>query len=361
MKVGFIGCGGFAQGNHNPAMYIRAFCDLNQHYLDELATKYNPDYVTSDMEKIFQDPEIEMVICGTKPDFRLPVMKMAVEKNKPLFVEKPLCYSETDIEPMVRLIKNSKIPFAVGFNRPYCPLMRDIKPVFEKCRKGNTSIIYRIVGEARLWPKHHFDSVIVNKESTIIHEVTHIFDLINWLTNSLPDSVYTAGGGNTDNIITLKYPDDLTAVIIAGDNSCAGFPKERIEINTNYHTIVGNCFTQLRHYTENGIELDKNYEYSVGNEKRIKDYHQCIKERSEWRASLTREQIEYGYYYDKMPKPDKGHYHEIEHFRQVITGEKKLETGIVNGAAANIIAGKAIESWKDGKVVEFDLNYLHDL
>ncbi|MHC4873117.1 MAG: Gfo/Idh/MocA family protein [Planctomycetota bacterium] len=367
LNVGFVGCGGFTRGNHlpnvqkNPLLKIHALCDLNREQLDTLENTFSPKYVTTDMKDIFSDDDIDMVICGTNPDFRLPVMEMAAEANKPLFVEKPLCYSADEIEPMVKLIKSSKIPFAVGFNRPYSPIMQDLKPIFEKVKGGNTTIIHRIVGEARLWPKHHYENVMINKESTIIHEVTHIFDLINWLTNSMPNSVYTAGGGNTDNVLTLKYPDDITAVIIAGDNSCAGFPKERIEINTNYHTITGNIFTELRHYSENGLEVDKNYEYEIAGEKKIKDFHLCVRERSEWRASLTPEQIEYGYYYDKMPKPDKGHYNEIEHFRQVIIGEKELETDVISGAAANIIAWKAIESWETGKAVELDLSYLNDL
>jgi predicted dehydrogenase len=367
LNVGFVGCGGFTNGNHlpntqkNPLLKIHALCDLNIEQLESLKEIYSPEYITTDMKEIFADDKVDMVICGTKPDFRLPIMELAAEYNKPLFVEKPLCYSAEEIEPMVKLIKGSNIPFMVGFNRPYCPLMQDFKPIFQRVKDGNTTIIHRIVGEARLWPQHHFDAVIVDKESTIIHEVTHIFDLLNWLTDSLPLSVYTAGGGNTDNVITLQYPNDITAVIIAGDNSCAGFPKERTEINTNYHTITGDCFTNLRHYSDQGLEVDKEYEYTIAGKKQQKNFHECIQERSEWRASLTPEQIEYGYYYDKMPKTNKGHYNEIEHFRKVIIGEKELETDIIKGAAANIIAWKAIESWENGKAVELDLNYLYKL
>ena len=103
MKLGFIGCGGFAGGNHipnaaaNPNFELAAFCDLSESRLQQLADTYHPGYVTTDMDRLFADPAIETIICATKPDFRLPVMRKAVESGKHLFVEKPLCYSQDEV------------------------------------------------------------------------------------------------------------------------------------------------------------------------------------------------------------------------------------------------------------------------
>ncbi len=363
MKVGFIGCGGFTQGNHipnvvkNPEMSIRAFCDLNQDYLKQLEQEYSPDYITTDMNKIFEDPEIEMLICGTKPDFRLPIMQRAVESGKALFVEKPLCYKDDEILPMLELIKDSGIKFMVGFNRPYSPMMQDIKPLFLKNRKGNTTIIYRIIGEARLWPFHHYDAVVNKNESTIIHEATHIFDLLNWLTNSFPFRVYTAGGGNMDNIITLEYPDDTTAVIISGDNSTAGIPKERLEINTNYGTIIGDHFVETLAFGFENLEFfRKTYDYTIGSKVFNTDGMEATEKQCAWRKSLTSEQIEKGYYYDTQIKVDKGHYGELEFFRRAIQEGLQVETGVVSGAVSNITAWKAIESCNNHSPVELDFS-----
>ena len=366
MKIGFIGCGGFARGNHipnvakNPNMSIRAFCDLDTGVLAQLQSEYAPDYVTTDIRKIFADDEIGMVICATKPDFRLPIMKMAVESGKALFVEKPLCYREDEIQPMVKLIKNSNIKFMVGFNRPYSPMMQDIKPLFkDRKREGNTTIIYRIVGEARLWPFHHYDAVVNRKESAIIHETTHIFDLLNWLTDSFPFRVYTAGGGNMDNIITLEYPGNTTAVIVSGDNSTAGLPKERLEINTDFGTIIGDNFVESQAFGFEGQEFcTKTYGYTIGGKKFNSPVSETEEKMREWRQNITPEQIKYGYYYDTQVKVDKGHYNELEFFRKVIEKNLSVETGVVNGAVSNIIAWEAIESWKKHLPVELDFSQL---
>lgn len=367
MKVGFIGCGGFATGNHipntkaNPNLETYAFCDLNLKHMEELRSIYKPAYVTSDMEKIFRDPEIGMVICATKPDFRLPIMKLAVKHKKHLFVEKPLCYKEDEIDEMVSLMKAAPIKFMVGFNRPFSPLMREFKLVYDKYKKGSATIIYRIIGEAQLWPKHHYDSVIISKESTIIHEATHIFNLLNWLTGLEPETVYTAGEGNMDNIITLTYPENVNAVIVSGDNSTAGYPKERIEANTNYGTIVGDHFTELVIAGFDNFYARKTFDYKIGKDTFNTD-GRCAEEKlRDWRKSITEEEISLGYYYDRQVKVDKGHYNEIEFFRRCIVEDTKSEVDVIAGAVANLTAWRAIESWEKRAPIVLDFSSLRNL
>lgn len=370
MKVAFIGCGGFSQGNHipnvakNPRLSIRTFCDLNTELIARLQSEYGADYVTADLREIFADDEVKMVICATKPDFRLPVMELAAASGKALFVEKPLCYRENEVSTMVKLIENSGIKFMVGFNRPYSPMMQDIKSLYGKTKKknSNTTIIYRIVGEARLWPFHHYNAVVNGKESTIIHEATHIFDLLNWLTASFPFRVYTAGGGNMDNVITLEYPDNTTAVIISGDNSTAGIPKERLEINTDLGTIIGENFVETRAFGfENQEFFNKTYECMIGGKKYNLNGEEAAVRHRLWRQTLTPQQIEKGYYYDTQIKVDKGHYNELEFFRKAIFNDSPVETGVLSGAVANIIAWKAIESWEKHLPVELDFSELKAL
>lgn len=364
MRIGFIGCGGFSSGNHipnaaaNPNFEIVGLCDLNEDILRNLEAQYNPEYTTTDMERLISDPSIEMIICATKPNFRMPIMKMAVQYGKHLFVEKPICYAEDEISAMVSLIRDSPIKFMVGFNRPYSPLMRDLKPIYKQNKKGNTTIIYRIVGESILWPKHHYDAIVRKGESTIIHEVTHIFDLINWITDLRPTKIYTAGEGNMDNIITINYPDNVTAVIIAGDNSTTAYPKEHIEINTNHGIIVGDNFTELTAIGFEDVMVNTTYEYSSAGKTYNDGGIAGAKRTREWRQSVTDEEREKGYYYKRMVKVDKGIPNEIDAFRRIIEADQPSETDIVSGAIANLMAYNAMKSWKNGQAVELNFESL---
>ena len=76
---------------------------------------------------------------------------------------------------------------------------------------------------------------------------------------------------------------------------------------------------------------------------------------------VTADEIEYGYYYDRMILPDKGHYGELEHFCKCIVEGRKPDTDVIKGALANLIAWAAMESWDKGAPVDLDFKYLREL
>ena len=359
--MGVVGCGGFARGNHipnivsNPDIDLRALCDLRTDGLEA----YPHQYITTDAERVFADPEIQGVVCATKPANRFPIMELAKKYQKPLFVEKPLCWGEEETLKAVELMRDFKPAFMVGFNRQFSPMMQDVKSFFHRyCTRGNTTVLYRIVGEARLWPKSHYDAVINRGESTIIHEITHIFQLFYYLTGMFPVSVNTSGGGNTDNVITLEYPHDITAVIIAGDNSNIAFPKEYLEINGNYSTIAGYNFVELEVFGNDGVFSRKRYPYKIGKQQFITSRMEMEAHRRDVRNSFTREDIEYGYYYDKQVVVPKGHWEEIDAFRLCVENGQPSPVDLYAGAAANLIAYAAVRSWQEKRRIAIDLHEL---
>ncbi len=361
MNFGIVGCGGFCRGNHlpslaaNPRTRIRALCDLNEPALEELAAQYHPDYVSTEFERLFADPEIDAVVCATKPDFRLPVMRAAVKYRKPLFVEKPLAFSVEDTFAMLRLMKNSGVPFMVGFNRPYSPMMTDVKRLWDAMpHDGNITILYRMIGEAALWPGSHFDAVVNRKESTLIHEATHIFQLLSFLTGTLPERIFTAGGGNMDNLVTLEFPGKITACVAAGDNGSVGFPKEYIEIDGGGTTVAGWNFVELEQTGVAGRSFFRRYPFWIGNTELRSGRTGMTRKLREFRASITPEEQAYGYYYSRQVHVDKGHYGELEFFRLCVEKGIMPPIGVEAGAAANITAAAALESFRRGESVRPD-------
>ena len=357
--LGVVGCGGFCRGNHipnllaNPAVRLKSLCDLNTDGLEE----YKTEIITTDMEQLFADPEIQGVVCATKPDARFEAMELAKKFNKPLFVEKPLCWGEEETFKAVDLMRSCKDLIFVGFNREFSPMMRDAKKFFkERCTAGNTTIIYRIIGESYLWPHHHYTAVVDRKESTIVHEVTHIFQLLRYLTGYYPLSVNTSGGGNMDNIITLEYPGNITAVIIAGDNSTAAFPKEYLEINGNHTTIAGYNFTELEVTGNDGTFVRKQYPFTMAGKTYTAGRLETDQMKREFRKNITAEERAVGYYYGKQVKVDKGHASEMEAFRRCVAEGLPADINLFDGAAANITAYRAVQSHEQAKRVTIDLN-----
>ena len=72
VQVGFIGAGAFISARHLPTahdseiMEIRAIADLNEELLKKHSSNRQVGYTTTDYRKILDDPEVEIVIIGTK-------------------------------------------------------------------------------------------------------------------------------------------------------------------------------------------------------------------------------------------------------------------------------------------------------
>ena len=355
IRLAVIGCGGFTSGKHLPNIRnnkhftIHALCDLNEKTLALLAGEYSPSYVTTDFSRVLCDPEVDAVVIGTKPSFRLPIMKGAVENSKHIFVEKPMSMEYEETLAMYHLVKDSRVKFMVGHNRPYSPIMQDVKNLFKQARvnspaeHNNTLITYRIIGEAYLWPEHHRSS-IYRGESTIIHELTHVFDLLNWLTGNTPRSVFASGGGSMDNIITLVYPENIHAVIVSGDNGSAGFPKEYLEIATNHNVISARSFVELAWAGKQIGHGKKLYPFIINDKGKslpIGEYEDLL-----WklRDSVTEEERAVGYYYKKFPVENKGHYEEFNAFYRHIIDNEPLAADARQNALNTLIALAAIRS-----------------
>jgi predicted dehydrogenase len=355
LRLGVIGCGGFTSGKHlpnltaNPRYELRALCDLNKTNLDRASSAYRPLYSTADFKQVCADPEVDALLVGTKPSCRLPILAEAVHRGKHVFLEKPMSMEHGETLEIYRLLKSSAIQFMVGHNRPYSPIMRDTRELFRAARDtsavngNNTLILYRIVGEAQMWPEHHRSS-IYRGESTIIHELTHIFDLLNWLIGDEPTFVFTGGAGNMDNVLTLAYPGNVTAVIISGDNGSSGFPKECLEINTNHCVISARSFIELAYTGEKIGHGRRHYGYKLDGKEQtssLSEYEDLL-----WRirSSITVAEKDVGYYYNRMPAENKGHYEELDAFYNLVMNGEPIASDLRKSALATLIALKAIES-----------------
>ena len=362
MNVGFIGCGGFIQGNHlpnvkdNPRFKIKGICDINQSTLDKLKESYAPDYFTTDFEKICSDPEVELVVIGTSPKYRYDLIKKAAENQKNLFVEKPMAESLEEARKIVDVVRKHAVRLMVGMNRPYSEICQYLKKVYTRVKKGQTLISYRIVSEDILWPQFHRDA-LEKGESTIVHESVHIFDLLNWLTDEEPVAIYCTGGRSDNNIISITYPDETEAVIISGGCGTEGHPKERMEIFTDHKVITMDEFIDLR-FTRVPGEKDRFYPLKFHPSGNVDNFtaERLREELMAWRDGLTKEQIDYGYYYDSRPSVDKGHRNELNIYYDLIRAGKPSTTNEIRGLMNLVMTEAALESLKNKQRVELDFS-----
>jgi polar amino acid transport system substrate-binding protein len=143
----------------------------------------------------------------------------------------------------------------VGFNRRFSPLAARAKEFFAN-RQVPLSIVYRV--NAGRIPREHWTQDPHEGGGRIIGEVCHFIDLMQFLTDAAPQSVFAESvGGGSGNIvredsvfITLQFEDGSNGVIAYLAEGDSSLPKEHIEIFGEGKTFVIDDFRSARLYAD---------------------------------------------------------------------------------------------------------------
>ena len=178
----------------------------------------------------------------------------AFKAGKHVFVEKPLCLNETELNE-IRDIYQTKVAdsnvsplLMVGYNRRFSPLTNLLKEHF-----FNTTMAMQYRINAGAIPKESWyqDSDIGG--GRIIGEVCHFIDLLIYLNGSLPVSVFACEMKDPQNIgdtlsITLSFENGSLGTISYFSNGDKLLQKERIEIFAGGNTAIIDDFKSLTMY-----------------------------------------------------------------------------------------------------------------
>ena len=294
IRVGIIGAGGFIQRNHLPNLLklperyeLVAIANRTPAEAKTAGEKYKVRYVTTDYHQILNDPEIDLVIIGTRHNLHAQQVADAIKAGKHVLVEKPLAMNDAELT-MIREAheKNPGVIVAVGFNRRYSPLTKKVKEVIGK-QPGPVMINYRINAgyiAPTVWVQDPDEG-----GGRILGEVCHFIDLVNYLTGSEVTQVKVVHVplNNTtikseDNLsILLSYKNGSMGVITYVSFGGKDLPKELLEVFINNSSLVIDDFTGLKMYNTGEKDI-------------------------------------------KLPDTDKGHAIEIEEFAKLLKGEPSL-------------------------------------
>ena len=67
-----------------------------------LARKAGAENATSDYQNILKDPEVDLVMVTTRHNLHARMVIEALRNGKSVFVEKPLCLNETELDDIIR-------------------------------------------------------------------------------------------------------------------------------------------------------------------------------------------------------------------------------------------------------------------
>jgi polar amino acid transport system substrate-binding protein len=214
------------------------------------------------------------VLVSTRHNLHAECVIKCIENNKNVFVEKPLCLNEEELNKITELyntkgITNENSILMVGFNRRFSPFSKKIKEFFKDVKDP---LVFNYRANAGFIPKSHWVHDPIEGGGRIVGEVCHFIDMLQFITDSDPVSVYAQSiSSNNSQItehdsinITIKMKNGSLGIITYIANGDKAVPKEKLEVTGgNYYAILDN-YEKLELYknekrTEIKSKLDKGW------------------------------------------------------------------------------------------------------
>ena len=238
--LGVIGAGGYVPAMLLPhfkteGVEFRSIATASGISAHDVGKRFGFAEAVSSAEEVLNNSDINLVVIGTRHDLHAELARKALERNKHIFVEKPLALTDQELDDVLAAAERSTGLLMVGFNRRFSPAAQQAKELFAQ-RDTPLSILYRV--NAGQIPKEHWTQDPLGGGGRIVGEVCHFVDLMQFLTEAPPVSVFAESVSakspkivDADSVfITLRFADGSNGAIAYLSEGDKTLPKERIEI-----------------------------------------------------------------------------------------------------------------------------------
>ena len=250
-----IGTGNFAKMTMGPALaktnarlkYVvgRSNAAAARH----IAEKYRVEEATTDIDSVWDDPELNTVFIATGHNSHAALVCKALESGKHVFVEKPLAMNADEVGRVAEAARSHPhLQLMVGFNRRFSQHIRKMR---ELLAGRIEPLAMHFACHAGIIPP---DVWVHDPEvggGRIIGEACHFLDLMVCVTGSPIVSVasFQMGPGvavREDKMsITVAFQDGSVGTVNYFGNGHKGYPKERFEVYSEGRVLCLNNFRKL--------------------------------------------------------------------------------------------------------------------
>ena len=258
--VSFIGSGNYATSSLMPAFKKSGANFINVASANGVSgthagRKFGFEKTTTDNDSIFQDPKTNAIVITTRHNSHADLVVNAVDSGKHVFVEKPLCIKEEELNEIMAVYdqSRSKPIIMVGFNRRFSPQIQKIKKLLLGT-SGPKSFVFNI--NAGHIDQDHWTQDKDVGGGRVVGEACHFIDLLRFLADS-PIREWNQNSMNSNSkdtlSIGLKFEDGSIGAINYFANGPKSLPKERLEIFSQGRALQLDNFRKLKGFSWPGF------------------------------------------------------------------------------------------------------------
>jgi len=218
LKAGIIGLGvgeAHIEGyNAHPDCNVVALCDFADEKLSIAKKKYPDVKITNRVSEVLKDPQIDIVSIASYDNYHCEQILEAVENDKHVFVEKPICLYENEATRIRNLLK-AKPQLKMSSN-----LILRKSPRFQLLKrlvsKGDMGQLFYVEGDYNYGRLHKITEGWRGKldfYSVVYGGGIHIIDLLLWLTGDDIIEVASYGTDLATKQTNFQYNDMVVCIL----------------------------------------------------------------------------------------------------------------------------------------------------
>jgi len=276
---------------------VLAICEQDKLKHNDLKKKFKKVIILSNYQQILKlKQKIDLISVASYDSAHFKQIKLLSNVCKNFIVEKPLVTTPSELIKLRNIVKNKKIKIFSNLVLREVRMFKYIKKIINKKNVYNIEADY-------LWGRLHKLFEWRSKEknySLTLGASIHMIDIINWLVDDLPVSVFTKG----NKILTknskfkkfsflthlLQFKNGLIVKISANAGSIHPHFHE-IKIFQNNKTFISNISNQLLiTKNKNKFKINKlkaRYPDKKNREQLIKSFVQAIKKNTDTEPSFN--------------------------------------------------------------------------
>ena len=238
---------------------------------------------STDSKEVWSNAHINAVVGLTPHSQHAQLVELAIQKQKHLFLEKPLCTTPEELNRLRELaFEQSKLPIIfVGHNRRFSPHTTQMQKWLQN-RQGPCVIQMRI--NTGFVPSSHWVHSEDEGRSRIVGEMSHFIDLIQALTNAsiIRVSAERISGDNrsavnNDNIaVNFKLSDGSVGALVYSASGDKSYSREALEIFFDGKTISSKDFRVSELWQDGKITKFKTSGQEMGYTQELQHFTDCI-------------------------------------------------------------------------------------
>ena len=249
-----------------------------------IAKKYKFKESSTNVNKIWEDPRTNTVFVLTRHNSHAEFIIKSLKCGKNVFVEKPLCTTQEQLELISEAYMKSRYPdgngpiLMAGFNRRFSKLTEILKKELSNIKSPKA---FNYTCNAGYLDNNHWTNDDRIGGGRLIGEACHFLDLIMYLSESKIDDVnivYAKDDKKCPDTFSLnvKFNNGSIGNINYFSNGNKRFAKERLEVFSSGSIFCLDNFISLKAWGVKGFKNKRYFKQNKGQQECIKAFVDSI-------------------------------------------------------------------------------------